>query len=436
MSDNKETVELMHGDVTMARGIVEALLGGDTALLEDRVDNMIAKYNTDPKNPRFKRLEVMQWAQYDPTRNKKYLPWIIKEVAEGRMELPKDGHELSEALMAFERLLPIPTYTGTHDLYSMDWEGLKSLVGEHGHIRSKTSIERAKREAGVTVVAKAGDLECLRITDAQALSNWSWKAYSENNPNWDGKPVHPGDVKDPFEDSLWCTRFLNYGNNYLDGGPFHMVLKNGWPYVGLVFHKGEAQDLHNHGITAKVAEEVWPVVKDCIPADVTLSRNAQVFSSIRFLEGAIPPGSKVQGPVDLSGTRLSALPSNLTVTGTLNVSNTPLTKLPPGLTVTGTLQIYGTQISELPNDLKVDDMEWSEPLDWSKVKTLFYHSLYGSMKEHLFSDARLAGLSDAEKEKEWVNFQPQLLKFFQTNPSVDKNARSAYRYVGSTTHEK
>ena len=429
MSTIYEIAELLQG-VDLPNGIVTALIDGPEALVEDRIDDLLARYVDAEGKPLIDRRQVQQWAQYDPTQNKKYLPWIVKEVAEGRLKLPQNGHELNEALMVFERLLPIPAYQGQRDLYALDWPGLKKTVAEHGHIRSKTAQEREKRMAGVKTVAKAGNLTCLAITDVQSLNNWSWKAYSAENPNWKEKPVLPGSVTDPFQDHLWCTRFPNYASNYLQGGPFHMVLKDGYPYVGLVFHKGEAQDLHNHGITTQVAEEIWPVVKDIIPKDAQLTRNAKVFSNIRFLENAVEPGSSVAGPIDLSGTKLTQLPSNLTVNGSLDVSNTALTQLPAGLSIAGTLKINGTQITELPNDLKVEDMEWSAPLDWTKVKSLFYRLRHHDMKDHFMNHPKLANNTPQQKEKEWIKFQPKLMQYFQTNPDVDKNVRSVYRQVG------
>jgi hypothetical protein len=427
---NSKDVTTLIQDGQWAEGIVDALIDGGGALLEDRIDDLLARYVNDQGKPLLDRHQIQGWYQYDPTPNKKYIPWIIREVAEKRMKLPQHGHELRDALLTFERLLPIPAYQGTRDLYSTDWKGLKGIVARYGEMKSKSSQEREKRQSGVKVVAKSGNLSCLRITDVQSLNNWSWKAYSAENPNWHGKAIKPGDVKDPFEDSLWCTRFPTYATTYLQSGPFNMVLKDGYPYVGLVFTKGEAQDLNNHGITTAVAEEIWPVVKDEIPKNVTLSRNAKVFENIRFLEGSVEPGTVIEGSVDLSGTRLSALPDNLKVNGSLDISGTALKNLPSGLTVTGTLKINGTGITDLPSDLRVEDMEWSPPLDWTKVKALYYRLRQEEMKVHYLQHPKLGNESPEAKEREWIKFQTSLAAFFQNDPEVDKNVRSVYRMVG------
>ena len=70
---------------------------------------------------------------------------------------------------------------------------------------------------------------------------------------------------------------------------------------------------------------------------------------------AIPPGLKVAGDVDLSGTDITELPRGLEVGGKLDLQDSGITRLPDGLKV-GSLDLRGTPITELPRGIKVREI--------------------------------------------------------------------------------
>jgi hypothetical protein len=457
----------------VAEWMVEALLGEYFVLTEDRIDDLIKRYPDANLN----RHIIDSWMEFDPSRNKKYMPWIIAQVAKGQIKLPEEGEHLRDNLLSFERLVTIPAYTGPRDFYQIkSHEELTNLINQFGTLRSQSQIDREKREAkkkwekevgvededvirrmpGQRSLAKVGPYEVIEITSVPTLNAWAWRAYSHpvENPNWTPKkPITP-EMMPPNDiaDRKWCVRWPTYATTYLSNEPFILVLKNGGPYVGIVWGRGECQNLDNQGISTSVAEEIYPVLQaaNALPREGQGGRNTRVFDNLKFLHGDVKDGDTITGPVDLANTQLSQLPNNLTVKGTLDLTNCPLKQLPAGLKVEGTLKISGTPITELPEDLAIEDMEWSEPLDWTVMKSMFYRMRLPEMENHYkqyLKDSEATMIvdpksgkkvypKDAEgkstKPKSWPVMKAALVSHFQTDPDIDKNVKTLYRYVKSS----
>jgi hypothetical protein len=433
----------------VAEYMVQAMLGEYFVLTEDRIDDLIKRY----PDARLNRQMIDSWMEFDPTRNKKYMPWIVSQVGTGLLKLPEQGERLHDDLMTFERMLVIPAYDGPRDIQQIkSHDELNELMSKHGQLKSKTQADKEKKMAGQQSLARVGKYEVLKITDSDTLNHWGWRAYSypDPNPNWTGKPVSPSDYKpDDISDRKWCIRWPRYAISYLQGGPFHLVLKNGGPYVGIVWHKEECQNLKNEGISTAVAEEIYPVLQaaGALPGEGEGGRNAKVFDNLKFLHGDVKDGDTVTGPVDLANTALAQLPNNLTVKGTLDLTNCPMKQLPAGLRVEGTLRISGTPVAELPEDLSVEDMEWSEPLSLAVMKSMFYRMRLPEMENHYqqyLKDSAASRVKDpatgklvypldaegkSTKPKSWPVMKAALVGHFQTDPEIDKNVKTMYRYV-------
>lgn len=451
--------------------IAEQIVG---LLLEDRIDDLIQRY----PDLKLNRPKLEAWLEFDPTNNKKYFPWIIKQFATKKVALPKGGERLRDDLMRFERLLALPAFTGQRDINQYDAKTLAKTIKQTANLQSKTEKEKEERFKNVKVVGKAGNIIVVEIKHAQELMNRAWQGYSKDNPNWDGKPLtppRPGQEDERQWDGLWCVRFPQYARSYLADGPFYMVYKNDGVYAGIVFERGECQTLHNQGIDMGMAEEIYPALKPILDKKAKegegLTRNCSIFTNMRFLNGEAKDGETVQGQnnrLDLSFSSLKGLPNNLTVRGTLDITGCQVAQLPAGLTVTGgVLKIGGTPITQLPLDLRVEEMEWSEPLSIEEVKKLFYRMRLGEMKKHFWKNDKLyrakkdkAGktimvrvrnektgkteevpdpvldangekipMTDEEKEQAWIDFQPQLIRYFLTNQKMDTSAKAVLRYV-------
>ncbi|MHC4332502.1 MAG: hypothetical protein ACYSUV_01980 [Planctomycetota bacterium] len=379
-------------------------------LQEDRIDDLISRY---PKLG-LDRFTLEGWRRFDPTGDRgKYLPWMVKQVADGKMRMPQDSDHLRDQLRTFERLVSIPGFQGSRDIQSYDWPSLDQTVTQNLELRSRSEQERAARRAkkkdvsayehkrGVTEVAKEGEYSVLEIKDAVALSWWGWQAYSKDNPNWDGKPLTPPPPGAPesLRDGLWCIRYPTYGTDYIRREPtkaFYMVLKNGGPIAGILLKDGQAKSLHNKSITLGLAEEIYPVMSGILDKakemGIPLEGEVAVFNDLRFVHGEVKPGEQFRGEIGLEGSSITELPPNLTFDRSLNIegtairvipagtkighnlsannsaleyidptakigssifaANTQLKDLPPNLTVQN-LNISNTPMTELPSGLKV-----------------------------------------------------------------------------------
>jgi hypothetical protein len=453
----------------LADEMVRGLLGEYFILTEDRIDDLVARYNATrlktlqaqypnespqdlakDRSVNFDRRAIESWMEFDPSRNKKYLPWIVMQVATGNIDLSTQGEEVKENLMTFERLITIPDYDGPRDLYQIkSLEELNTLMSKYGTMKSKTQAEREKKMAGQESVAKAGNLELLKITVVETLNHWSWRAYSwpVENPNWaPRKPANPKDyATDDLGDRKWCTRWPRFATTYLSAGPFYMVLRNGGPYVGIQWEKGECQDLTNKGINTAIAEEIYPVVKDFLPEH--LNGNCRVFANMKFLYGDVKEGETHAGPVDLANTKVASLPANTTIRGTLDLTNCPITQLPANLRVEGTLKISGTGITVLPDDLFVEDMEWSEPLTLDQTKQMFWRMRLHDMEVYYkdyYKTEKAKPTEEREKDPKtgkpkrlltWNQMRDESISHFLQDKEIDKNIKTMYRYTPTQSRE-
>lgn len=404
-------------------------------LLEDRIDDLIARY----PEMSFDRHRLTSWMEIDPSNNKKYFPWIVKQVAIKKLRPQSEGEKMRDMLMTFERFLSIPAFKGPRDIQQYDAKSLAKTLKTYSGLQSKSQAEREARQKGARPIARVtvpgGNYELYEITNKQELMNRAWSAYDAANPNWKGKklkPPVPGQEDDEDWDGLWCVRFPNYAASYLNEGAFYMVYKNGGVYVGIVWEKGECQTLENKGITLGIAEEIYPLVKDHLPT--TLSGNCAIFYNLRFLRGEVRDGETVEpgrgGQLDLSGSTLDKLPNNLTIKGTLNLANTKITELPQGLTIIdGKLLIQGTGITRLPVDLSTPEMEWSDPLTYEETVKMYYRNKLPELKRHFWSTPKYAALPDDQKEQAWMDFQDSLMNHFLKAPNVAAQVKVIYRYV-------
>lgn len=344
----------------------------DLLLLEDRIDDLIKKY----PQLRVDRATVEDWATFDPTPRKKYLPWIVKQISIGTIG-GEDEEELDrtrDELMEFERLLTIPAFTGSRDIYHYDANTLAELVAQSIEIQSHSEIERkaksAKKKsvadyghkAGVKTISEAGDIKVLEVKDAESLSWWAWQAYKKENPNW-GKetlePPPPG--TDPHtQDGKWCIRKPTYGANYLRNEPtkaFYLVLKNDWPYVGILLKQGQAKDLDNGGIDISVAQEIWPAMKPIVDAykekGFGLSGETRLFDNLRFASGDIQPGEKFDDHIDLAGINVAALPANLVFERGLDISRSHIKIVPAGTHVGYDLNMYHSAVEHIDQNVVI-----------------------------------------------------------------------------------
>ena len=481
--------------------IVRLLLQEWDALLEDRIDDLVKRYGQKMK---WERRDIEKLVRYDPTPNKKYLPWIVRQVVEHALD-QNDLDGLHDLLMEFERLLTLPAFQGNRDIYSYSLQDFQRTVTDNMQLRSQSEIERQAKRAkkqgpaeqqpteGVEQVAEVGNLGVLRFTDAVSLAWWAWQAYKQENPNWGRPTIHPPPPgTDPYSrDGKWCVRNPTHGTNYLRKEPFYMVLKDGWPYVGILIDQGQVKDLDNKQVTMGVAEEIYPIMAPFINKfkedGGSLHSESTIFENMRFLQNGVTAGETFRDDVDLSDSSLASMPENLNFQGTLDIDGTPMTELPAGLIVRShlwarntkitkigpgvkvggkltlagspitvipadigfdslditncpvtelpeglkldTLNIQGTQITKLPESLVVEKgMTWSEPLTLDECKLLFLRINMDKLKREYFAHPKFSGLSKVAMEKKWKRSQDDLRQYYLTNPIIDGHVKSIFVY--------
>jgi hypothetical protein len=484
-----------------AAQIVRTLLEEWDALLEDRIDDLVAQYAQTKK---WGRGVIENMVRYDPSRSKKYLPWIVKQVAIHNLDSAALDR-IHDGLMEFERLLTVPAWQGNRDIQSYDFEQLLAAVAAAEQVRSQSEIERQAKAAkkrgpaekppteGIEKVSETDNLKVLRFTDAVSLSWWAWQAYKQENPNWGRPTIGPAPVgADPYAlDQKWCIRNPTHGTNYLRKEPFYMVMKDGWPYVGILLDQGQVKDLDNKQVSMGVAEEIYPLLKTVIDQHKAdggrLYSESKIFENMRFLQNGVQAGEKFSDDVDLSNSSLSTMPENLSFLGTLDIDKTMLTELPPGTTVrshlwarntqitklgTGlrvggrlvlsgspittipndigfesldisncpvselpeglkvnALDIHGTQITKLPDSLVVEkSMIWSEPLTIEECKLLFLRLNMDKLQREFFAHPKFSGLSKVAMEKKWKKTMVDLRQYYLTNPVIEGHVKSIFVY--------
>jgi hypothetical protein len=223
--------------------------------------------------------------------------------------------------------------------------------------------------------------------------------------------------------SRWCVQNVSTAKDYLDKrGAFQIVLKNNKPLVAITndevwyFTDYELRDGQNYSpqqstpyvlkadfdainkvlvklqkpkisvksskredlvIVSNVNEIQQRVDKALEQGDSSELKRALL--NLRDFPIRIPPGTTIQGDLDLSETNIRKLPEGLVVTGSLILSSTKIRSLPAGLKVGGSLSLIGcTGLTSLPADLEVrgylvginehTGREWQDEYDEMKRK--------------------------------------------------------------------
>jgi hypothetical protein len=380
--------------MTLSHEVVATLLGDVGLLIEDRIDDLINTYGKALVKAVHEvpgvnvgqqlRPHLEKWAQFDPNRRKKYLPWIVKQIAQEKLK-PSDHNldHLRDQLRAYERLVAIPEFEGSRDIFSYDWPTFDREITANLDVRSQSEKERRAKEAkkkgvgsyggteGVTKIAEAGPYELLEIKDAVSLSWWSWKAYDrEFNPNWKHptiEPPSPEVIRDPanrgelIRDGKWCVRVPSYGLDYIKGEPtkaFYMVLKNGGPYVGILLSDGQWKNLDNRGIDFGIAEEIYPVVKGIIAqhkaSGFELEYEGEVFENLRFVRGEVKEG-EIFEDIDLSGASVTTLPKNCHFRS-LRIDRSSIEVIPSGTVINSFLSATKSKLRIVEPGVKINDI--------------------------------------------------------------------------------
>jgi len=309
----------------------------DTAVMEAREDELAAKFNLDVA-------KVKELANLDPTRNKKYLPWLVARWADQDQGF-SDQNMVKTTLTQFERLLKLPAFTGVKDIQNYGTiEQLIGTVKEHEGLSSK----KEKMLAGAKMVARDGNLTLIKIEGSNNFQTLIY--YSTHNVL---NPPAAGRQQGGEEGQTnWCTRFPDHAQSHLRQGPFYIVLKGGKTYLAIHPTSGQVKntDQHSFHFNGAQANEIANLVnQEILSGGEGVIRNfhGEMKHFINVID--LPPGSTIDENLDYSNTKGRKLPENLTVNGSLNLEGSDISIIPPNLKVKSDLNIKGTPIKSLNN---------------------------------------------------------------------------------------
>ena len=147
---------------------------------------------------------IRQIAEADPTDQKIYTPWLIKQVRKGNLRLPEDQDRALNALRSFEQNKRVAGYPGPKDInqYKLfqDLETTLDKIGGQA-LKSKRQAKREVKEKGAKLVYDDGTYAIIEITEPEAAVIYS-------------------------KGSKWCTSGAQTAAGYLKRGPIHVIFKN------------------------------------------------------------------------------------------------------------------------------------------------------------------------------------------------------------------
>ena len=145
---------------------------------------------------------VNHWAEADPTNNKQYTGWVLKQYHNGQFR-QEDSDRIHGALEAFKRYQPALKASGQADINKHDWESLNAAIrpyreqeksggGLTGVLRKNAEI-RAKGE-GITTLHNDDKVHVFEVHTPRAL-----KAHGDcvNEPE--------GRCRTGLCNASWCT---------------------------------------------------------------------------------------------------------------------------------------------------------------------------------------------------------------------------------------
>jgi hypothetical protein len=179
--------------------------------------------------PDFDKNLIMQVAStVDPTPNKVYTVWLLKQVRAGTVT-PNNMGVARESLSEFDRYKR-----------RADWKSPKDInqYGSAGEfyeaVRSYTGA--ARQQSAVKDVSTGARLAMRQLDSAEDIFNISQKTG-------------------------WCTKRSGMATRYANEGPIYVVLKDNRPYVLIQPRNAQVKDIHDRSISEKTADEIAPLLR-------------------------------------------------------------------------------------------------------------------------------------------------------------------------------
>jgi len=387
-------------------------------LLEDRISLLADKFNITIE-------KVQEIAALDPSRNKKFLPWLAARWA-GQDQGFSAPQEITQALQQLERLVKLPAFSGSKDIQA--YQSIEELIST---VKAAEGLKSSKEKmlAGAKVVATAGNLKLVKIEGDNNFQTLIW--YSTHNVL---NPPAAQDQQGREESQTnWCVRFPDHAKNHISQGPFYIVLKDNKTYLAIHPSSGQVRNTDQQKFTFNGAQanEVAPLVSQEFLASADMK---QFRGDMKHFISAmdLPDGAVIDDNLDYSKTKGRKIPTNLTVNGSLNLEGSDISEIPTGLKVKGDLNIKGTPIKWLSDCVIGSRLFRDDSFPLSEVYMLVWRVKLPQMKENFIVTRSTKGYknretgqlmpptSREEAEAAWPKMQDELQRYYASLANVDQ----------------
>lgn len=195
--------------------------------LDEKLPILIKHYQE--LTPEQAKTKILQLAEYDPTPNKQYLPWIIKQDKTKTCNYPEDGENTKELLTKFNKT---KHKLDIKDINKYTYPQLAKTINDYNIIEQQIPIY-----TGTTKIYDKDNQTILKITDPKSLSK-----YSENTE--------------------WCTKARSTAMDYLSKGALYVVYRDNVKYVLIDFPSNQCQDIYNQEVNFEDKEMLYRLVSD------------------------------------------------------------------------------------------------------------------------------------------------------------------------------
>lgn len=255
----------------------------DEAVSPARLQLMARQFNLTPE-------QIETAAAADPTGGK-YLAWICKLWAGGKIRLPEDAGKLQERLTQFAKLSRTSTWTGPKDIGQFQsYADLARAV--EAAAPGKKELVRIKAEDGVEFLAEKGHFKLYKVTTSEAgaklfrHTEWCVKDPAFfNSPDY-GPPFYYLTSSELEDDAPYQLLHIGEGEVMCmdvmdDPVPVTAFESVGLDVVGLVLKRGSAATAanfaHDH------LKRRWPEAEGLIATDPWAA-----VGYVRVLKGRFP----------------------------------------------------------------------------------------------------------------------------------------------------
>lgn len=204
--------------------------------LQTRLPFLLKKYPNETKE------SIEQISNSDPTKEKKFLDWILKLKQKNLLRFPEDSSKILQTLTKFVDMSKKGTWDGNKDINSYkSYADLVKTIENNSDITNSVDKDITGLE-GLIFIKEHKTLKIYRITDAKTMTAMA-------------------------EHTQWCVREMHYAEDYLKKGPFYYITKRDLDgtyvsYVLIHFETNQIKDTYDDAISSNIASEIYPLIKN------------------------------------------------------------------------------------------------------------------------------------------------------------------------------